>query len=136
MSLSALPSWEGMMGYQVENLILKNRDLLLKALNISPSDVIADNPYIQRPTTAKKGCQIDYLVQTQTRNLFICECKFKRRELGMEVIDAVKEKISRLAIPHGFGIVPVLLHLGGVSDKVYETNYFYRIIDIADFLQA
>ncbi|MBS0289534.1 MAG: hypothetical protein JSS07_05830 [Proteobacteria bacterium] len=52
------------------------------------------------------------------------------------MIDAVKEKINRLAIPHGFGIVPVLLHLGGISDRVYETNYFYRIIDITDFLQV
>jgi uncharacterized protein len=134
LSLTALPGWEAMMGYQVENLILKNRTLLLKALNILPSDVVADNPYIQRATAGKRGCQIDYLIQTQTSNLFICEFKFKRRELGLEVIDEVKEKINRLVIPHRFGAVPVLLHLGGVSDKVYDTNYFYRIIDIADFL--
>lgn len=136
MNLMSLPGWESMMGYQVENLILKNRSLLLKALNILPSDVVADNPYIQRATAGKKGCQIDYLIQTQTCNLFICEFKFKRRELGMEVIDEVKEKINRLVIPHGFGVVPVLLHLGGVSDKVYDTNFFYRIIDITDFLHS
>lgn len=136
MNLMSLPGWESMMGYQVENLILKNRSLLLKALNILPSDVVADNPYIQRATAGKKGCQIDYLIQTQTCNLFICEFKFKRRELGVEVIDEVKEKINRLVIPHGFGVVPVLLHLSGVSDKVYDTNFFYRIIDIADFLNS
>ncbi len=76
---------------------------------------MADNPYIQRATSVKKGCQIDYLIQTQTCNLFVCEFKFKRRELGIELIEEMKDKINRLSIPHGFGIVPVLLHLGGVS---------------------
>lgn len=64
--------------------------------------------------------------------MFICE--FKRPELGVEVIDEVKEKINHLVIPHGFDVVPVLVHLSGVSDKVYEKNFFYRIIDVTDFL--
>lgn len=46
----------------------------------------------------------------------------------------IKEKIKRFAAPSGFGLVPVLFHVGEVSDVVHETKYFYIIIDITDFL--
>jgi AAA+ ATPase superfamily predicted ATPase len=134
LSLGNLPGWEAMMGFQVETLLLKNRHLLLKVLGINPADIIADNPYIQKPTIKQKGCQIDYLIQTHTHNLFVCEFKFNRRELGIEIVDAMQEKIRRFAAPRGFGICPVLVHLGGVANSVHEKRYFYRIIDIADLV--
>ena len=74
------------------------------------------------------------MIQTRTKNIFTCEFKFKQRELGMNVIEEVKEKIQRLVIPKGYATVPVLFHLGGVSDNVIMSDYFYRIIDVADFL--
>lgn len=133
-SLSHLPGWEAMMGFQVENLILNNRALLLSALGLSPTDIVADNPYLQRPTTRQRGCQVDYLIQTHTRNLFVCEFKITRRELGPEVVESMQEKLDRLFVPRGFAVVPVLVHLGEVSKAVYAKNYFYRIIDITQFL--
>jgi hypothetical protein len=56
----------------------------------------------------------------------------RRRELGLEVIDAMKTKIASLSLPKGFGVSPVLLHLGTLSDSLLSSPYFYRIIDIAD----
>lgn len=56
----------------------------------------------------------------------------RRRELGLEVIDAMKTKIASLSLPKGLGISPVLFHLGPVSDALLSSRYFYRIIDIAD----
>ena len=67
-----------------------------------------------------------------SNTLFVCEVKMRRRELGLEVIDAMKTKIASLALPKGFGISPVLFHLGPVSDALLSSRYFYRIIDIAD----
>ncbi len=133
-AINQLPGWDAMMGFQVESLLLQNRSLLLKALGVSAVDIVADNPYVQRTTTRQKGCQIDYLIHTFSKNLFVCEFKFKRRELGLEIIDATKEAISRFSVPRDVGVAPVLFHLGGVSDAVFEKNYFYRIIDITDFL--
>ena len=49
-------------------------------------------------------------------------------------IEEVQERMARLAIPKGYAIVPVLFHAGEVSSAVYDKNYFYRIVDIADFL--
>ena len=134
MPLSSLPGWEVLMGFQIENLLLKNRLLIFKTLGIHLQDVLADNPYIQRSTVRQKGCQVDYLIQTHTNTLFICEIKVRKRELGMEVIESMKEKIARFSLPKGFGICPVLLHLGPISNSLLDSRYFYRIIDIADFL--
>ncbi len=130
--LSALPGWEPMLGFQLESLLLKNRPLLYQALGIYPQDIVMDNPYIQRVSDRKKGCQIDYLIQMRSNTLFVCEIKMRRRELGAEVIDEMKEKIGSLSTPKGFGTAPVLFHLGPVSDAVLNSSYFYRIIDIAD----
>lgn len=132
--LSSLPGWEAMLGFQLENLLLKNRSLVYKALGIHPQDILADNPYSQKTTERKKGCQIDYLIQTRSNTLFVCEVKMRRKELGLEVVDAMKTKISALTLPKGFGISPVLIHLGPISDSLLASSYFYRTIDIADLL--
>ncbi len=130
--LSSLPGWEPMLGFQLENLLLKNRGLLYQALGIHVQDVVMDNPYFQKPSGRKKGCQIDYLIHMHSNTLFVCEVKMRRRELGLEVIDAMKAKIASLSLPKGFGVSPVLFHLGPVSDALLNSSYFYRIVDVSD----
>jgi hypothetical protein len=132
-SLSSLSGWEPMLGFQLENLLLKNRSLIYQALGIHAQDIVIDNPYLQRGSLRKKGCQIDYLIQTYSNTLFVCEVKMRRRELGLEIIEEVKTKIASLSYPKGFGISPVLIHLGPVSDALLNSRFFYRIIDVADF---
>lgn len=134
-TIQQLPGWESMMGIQAESLLLQNRPLLIKSIGVHPVDIVNDNPYYQTKTERHKGCQIDYLIQTRTQNLFLCEFKFKRRTISPEIIEEVQEKVNRFAYPRGFGITPVLFHLGDVSDAVYDSNYFYRIIAIEQFLQ-
>lgn len=134
--INLLPGWEAMMGYQVENLLLQNRPLLLKALKINPADVVADNPYCQMKTSRQKGCQIDYLIQTRTNNLFVCEFKFSRRDLRPEIINEVQEKIERFSTPRKFAVIPVLFYFGGVPKEVYDKRYFYKTVDINDFLES
>jgi len=133
-SLSQLPGFDSHIGLQLEYLLRQNRWHLLQSIGIASNDVVADGPYRQSQRTTQKGCQIDYLVQTLTKNLFICEFKFKRREIGLEIIDPMEEKIHALKIPRGFATVPVLFHIGGVSSDLATCGYFYRIIDITDFL--
>lgn len=132
--VSQLPGFEAHIGLQFEQLLLQNRRLLLEAMGINPGDIVIDGPFRQSKTSIKSGCQVDYLVQTVTRNLFICEFKFKRRELGIDVINQVQDKIRALKIPRGFAAIPVLFHIGGVSSSLATSEYFYRIIDITDFL--
>lgn len=130
--LSSLTGWESILGFQLENLLLKDRSLLFQVLGIHAQDVVIDNPYCQKPSGRRKGCQIDYLIQMRSNTLLACEIKMRRKELGLEVIDEMKTKIASLAIPKGFGISPVLFYLGPISDALLASRYFYRIIDISD----
>lgn len=134
-SLSQLPGFDAHIGLQLEQLLLQNRTILLNAMGLSPGDVVADGPFRQFKTTTQQGCQIDYLVQTTTKNLFVCEFKFKHRELGMDMIDEMKNRLHALKIPRGFASIPVLFHIGGVTSSLATDGYFYRIIDITDFVE-
>ena len=133
-NISHLPGFDAHIGLQLEYLLLQNRPLLLQSIGARPEDIVCDGPYRQSQTTNTKGCQIDYLAQTITKNLFVCEFKFKRRELGAEIVQEMKEKITALKIPKGYATVPLLFHISGVTSVVETKGYFYRIIDIADFL--
>ncbi len=135
LSVSDVVGFDAHIGLQLEYLLLQNRALLLKSIGIGISDITCDGPYRQSQTTNIKGCQIDYLVQTCIKNLFVCEFKFKRRELGVDIVQDMKEKISALKIPRGYAAVPILFHIGGVAASVETAGYFYRVIDIADFLE-
>lgn len=132
--LSTMPGFEAHMGLQLEALLLQNRPLLLGKLGISPVDIVRSGPYRQAKKSTQQGCQIDYLIQTKTNTLFVCEFKFKRREIDNTIISEMQEKISRLKAPKGFAKVAVLFHLSGVASSVAISPYFYRIVDIADFI--
>jgi AAA+ ATPase superfamily predicted ATPase len=129
-----LPGWDSIMGLQVESLLLQNRALILESLEIKGQDIVADNPYLQKAGTRKKGCQIDYLIQTNQRSLFVCEFKFNRREIGPEIISSMTEKLKNFSAPDGFAKIPVLFHLGDVSESVYTNKFFYRVVNIGDYL--
>jgi AAA+ ATPase superfamily predicted ATPase len=133
--LSNIPGFDVHIGLQIEYLLVQNRPILLKSAGIFAQDVVCDGPYRQSKTLKKRGCQIDYLVQTSTKSLFIFEFKFTRYEVGSDVITEVSNKIKALKIPRGHAAIPVLYHIDGVADSVATNGYFYRIIDIADFLR-
>ena len=77
--LSGFPGWWSMLSLQLENLVLLNRNLILDKLKIQYESVMNDDPYFQRGTKEVKGCQIDYLIQTRTNTLFVCEIRFSHK---------------------------------------------------------
>lgn len=129
-----LPGWDSIMGFQLESLLLANREFLFEMLGIDSSLVVRDNPFIQTPTARRSGCQIDYLIQTKMNNLIICEFKLSRNELGSSIIEEMQEKCERLVVPKGIAKIVALFHIGGVSAKVEESPLFYRLIDLRDVL--
>jgi len=134
--LQRLPyGWSSIMGLQFENLVVNNGSLVSKLLGISPEDLIMANPYFQTAGTRRKGCQIDYLIQTRFRYLYVCEIKFRQGVIGKEVIEEVNEKLDRLKLPRGFSCCPVLIHINGVSEAVIDSGYFARIIDFSELLK-
>ncbi len=135
-ALTLLPGWETIMGLQFENLVLNNHASIINLLGIKPEEVIADNPFFQRPTARQLGCQIDYLIQTKFDTVYLCEIKFSKHAVGMNVISEMKEKVKRLKVPRHISRRPVLIHVNGVTDEVLEADYFSNIIDFGELLHS
>lgn len=133
-SLTVFPGWDTIMGLQFENLVLNNYKAIIKSLNILPQDIVFDNPYFQRATTRTAGCQIDYLIQTRFDTVYICEIKFSRSPIKIEIVQELQKKLEALKTPKHISRRSVLIHVNGVSDSVIESQFFSNIIDFSQFL--
>jgi len=135
-SLLNLPGWTSMMGLQFENLVLNNRKRIWDALEIKADEIIWDNPFFQHHTSKMPGCQIDYMIQTKSKNLYIFEIKFLSKEINKSIIPEVHAKINKLKKPKGYSCRPILIHVNGVDESVFEQDYFAKIIDFGEFLHG
>lgn len=133
-ALSTLPNWDTVLGLQFENLVLNNHRAVIERLGLAPEEIIFDNPFFQRKTARLSGCQIDYMIQTRHRTLYVCEIKFKRETLGIEIIGELEEKIHRLSLPKNFSVRPVLIHVNGVTDELKDQSYFSHLLDFGELL--
>ena len=133
-SLSSLSGLDVFMGYQFENLVLKNRELIIHTLGIRSEEIVTENPFFQRKTKEQEGCQIDYLIQTKYGTLYVCEIKFSKNKIESSVIEQVQRKINRLKKPKGFSCRPVLIHINGTDERLKESEFFDHIIDFSEFL--
>ncbi len=132
-SLTTLQGWHGIMGLQVENLVLNNRHLIKQALQINPNEILSDNPFFQRKTTKQRGCQIDYMIQTQHNTVYICEVRYSKNPIDIKIVSEMEEKIKRLNLPKRFSYRTVLIHVNGVSESLEDSQFFSYIIDLNDF---
>lgn len=134
-SLGQLPGWHAIMGLQFENLVLQNGHKIQEILKIDPNDVLHCGPFFQNQTNLRKGCQIDYLVQTTFGLLYVCEVKFSKHPITLEVVEEVREKISRIQTPKHMSFFPVLIHVNGITPAVEDAAFFTRIIDFGQLLK-
>ena len=132
--MTALPGWPAIMGLQIENLVLNNRQQINNLIGVYADEIINDGPFFQSKTARQKGCQIDYLIQARFGVLYLCEIKFAFKGIRSNVITEVQEKIERLSLPKNFSIKPILIHVGDVYDDVLTSNYFAKIIDMSRLL--
>ena len=128
-------NWHSILGLQFESLVLHNRARLQRLLRIEPSQIVYDGPFFQRKTRRRRGCQIDYLIQTRFDTLYLCEIKFHKSAVGASVIDDVHEKMRRLSTPRRCSVRPVLIHVNGVTDEVTDSEEFAAIIDYSTLLR-
>jgi len=130
-----LPSgWDSILGLQFENLVINNGESLEHILGIKPDELIFAGPYLQTAKSRRKGCQIDYLIQTNHACLYACEVKFNQELIGMEVIEEMKKKLEAFQIPRNFSCRPVLVHVNGVTARVADSGFFAKIVDFSELL--
>lgn len=133
--LTTLPkSWKSIMGLQFENLVLNNSNELIQILGLKSDEIIWSGPFTQQANSRQEGCQIDLLLQTKHRVLYLCEIKFSENPVPFKVIDEAKEKERRLKFSKGFSIRHILIHVNGVSDPVEQADFFSDIVDFSTFL--
>ena len=125
--------WESILGLQFENLVIHNAAEVIKRLKIQPAEYTYDGPFFQTKSRDRKGCQIDYLVQAKN-SLHVCEIKFSKNPIGINIIKEVEEKVSRLSVPRLFSIRKVLIHVGEIRPEVLDADYFDTIIDWNDLV--
>lgn len=128
--------WTTIMGLQFENLVLNNRQKIQQLLGIPQADIKIDNPYFQKATKKNSGVQIDYMIQTRFNTLYICEIKFYRDAIGVEIIKEMRQKLEALNLPRGYSVRPVLIHVNGVKPEVEEEEFFSHIIDFSQLLTS
>lgn len=129
-SLWKLKNFESILGYQFENLILMNRELVYPKLDLKNHQILSAAPHIQKKNTIHKmGCQIDLLIHTNLDVFYICEMKCKKI-IDRSIIKEVQKKVEALNLPKGFSKKPVLIYCGEItaSDQEEIENYFLRII--------
>jgi hypothetical protein len=134
-TLSRLPNIDAIVALQFENVVLKNRHSIFQLLGIDPNDVVFDNPFFQRKTQRQRGCQIDYLIQTRNRTLYVCEIKFSRNTIPATVAHEVQEKVARLQIPRNMSYRPILIFAGEISSGLEDGDFFAATIDFGQFLR-
>ncbi len=133
-TLATLPAWDSVMGLQFENLVVNNRMVLWQMLEVPVDEIVMEGPYFQNSTARQKGCQIDYMIQTRFNTLYICEVKFSKNPIRPKVIKEMEEKIDNLKVPKRFSIRPILIHVNGVEDSVFDEEYFDKIVDFGRLL--
>lgn len=132
-ALDALKGWDAMMGLQFETLVANNLPLLLPRLGLGRALLLSAAPYRQLPTERKKGCQIDLLLQTEGS---VCVVEIKRKkELGVEVEDEIREKVSRLAVKTGVSVRTALVYDGALSPRLEASAYIDKFVDFGSLLK-
>jgi len=134
--MQGLPNgWHGIMGLQFENLVVNQGEALINLLEIGSDSVVQSGPFFQTKQLRQAGCQIDYMIQTQFRTLYLFEIKFHQEPIGMEAVRQVQNTLNALKLPRGFSCRPVLVHINGVTSSVIDSGFFAKIIDFSALLK-
>jgi AAA+ ATPase superfamily predicted ATPase len=132
--LFQIKNYHSFLGLQFENLILNNSQKLFELLHLAGTELVRFGPYVQKENSKQRGCQIDFLIQTQ-HLLYVVEIK-SRKIITTSITKEVEEKIDRLKIPKKIGIKKVLVHSEHkdaiTDDDLYD--YFDVVLSIEDFL--
>lgn len=135
-SYNDIKNIESIFGYQFENLILANRQILNQLLNIENNTVTFSSPYKQNKTEANKGaCQIDLLIGTKFDFFYLCEFKCQKW-IDKTVITEVQKKCLLIKLPRRTSLRPVLVYEGEIypPHKEILADYFFRMIHLDELL--
>lgn len=133
-ALETLPQWDSIMGLQFENLVLSNRDSLLRHTDLANTPILNAGPYFQGKTLRTEACQIDMLLRTK-KSLYVVEIKL-RDKIPASCITDVQEKIRRLKLPKGTPCRTVLVYHGELDASIPDEDFFDYLVPFERLFEA
>ena len=134
-ALSQTGHFHAWMGLSFEYLCLQHTNIISRILGFSGIDFTA-GPYFSPTCEDRAGVQVDLVFNRADHVLTVCEMKYSRRPVGIEVIAEMEKKISVLEPIAGRRTFQrVLIVRDKVSQQLAGSSYFYRIIEARELME-
>ena len=118
-------------------------DEFVPALGLSRVNILSMVPYARKGSSGEgdgqrnarrvKRCQIDLLVQSDGA-VWVVEIK-RRKRIGREIEQEVREKTSALPVPKGTSVRACLVCLGELDPEIEEGGFLSSIVSAEDILR-
>ena len=133
-SLDQLKGIDAVLGLAFENLVVNHYREILPRLGLSRALIESAAPFVKRGSAKEKtgGCQVDLLIQT-AQSCSLVEVK-RRKEIGEEVLEEVKEKLDALSLSKGISVRTALVYDGRLSATIEASGYFNALINVRELL--
>ena len=130
----AFYSW---MGKSFEYFCICHARIIAKILGFSGIDY-SFGPYYKPSgkSDGRKGVQIDLLFDRKDHVISLCEMKYSKKPVGINIIAEIEKKEELLKkIAGRKTIQKVLITMSSPTNKLINSCYFYHIIQIEDFFK-
>jgi hypothetical protein len=126
-------SFSSFLGRSFEVLCQNHAYIISQILGFSGVEYSV-GPYF-RKSTEDAGVQIDLMFNRQDNVITLCEMKYSRSPVGVEVINEVENKVREIEKISKKTIQKVLIVKDAVSKDLVKTGYFYKIITCQDLVE-
>ena len=130
--LDDLAGIDAVMGLQFENLVVNHCRSLIGHLHLGSSIVKSAAAYYRRGTKARKGVQVDLLIQTEKANCIV-EVK-RQKKIEHDVIEEVDEKVRLIRRRPGVSMKTALVYDGELARSVETDGYFDALVSSSRLL--
>jgi hypothetical protein len=120
--------WTPWTGIAFENFCFKNLSLIARILDIE-GKIKNFGPYSSKKY---QGAQIDLLIQTTEKVMYVVECKYYQKPVESSIIKDFDKKIKALTEFKNYSFKKVLISPHGVSEELRESEYFDFVIKDED----
>jgi AAA+ ATPase superfamily predicted ATPase len=127
-------AFQAWLGRSFEYLCLQHSREIARIVGFSAVDFTV-GPYFAPSRKNRPGVQVDLVFDRADNVLTVCEMKYSRRTVGIEVIAEMERKIELLQpASKGKTIQTVLIVRDTPSQDLIDRGYFYRVIQATDLI--
>ena len=133
-SLSELPGWRTILGFQFENMVVNNARALFPLLHLEGQHILSAAPYaLKSADPGKRGLQIDLLIQTEHTAMLV-EVK-NRYRIDSAIESEINEKLRRFPKRRTISLRTALVYDGELAPYVAQCGIFDMIIPFSNLLR-